>query len=106
MTKFAHHWSAVSTGWDDKDECYHHLTFRRTPAFWVAWETVCEWSCTHIFRDRWCHRIAGPAMSAAERRTDRVLRIPVSHEFAEGYYAWRGWDGDRRLACTWEDDDE
>lgn len=96
-----HHWYYTSNKLGPDGEELHHLGIARTPTFWSLWESVCDWVCSKIFRDRFCHRIAGPAMNAAEKRTVRFEEIPVSADWVERYYAWRGWD-----RPWWLDDDD
>lgn len=94
------YWYYTTDKLDQDGERVHYLGIARTPTFWAAWETVCEWACTHIFRDRWCNHIAGPAMTAAEKRTERFETVPVPTDWMERYHAWRG------MSCWWIDDEE
>lgn len=97
-----HHWYYTSHKLGPDGVGLNHLGIARTPSFWAAWESICDWVCSKVFRDRWCHLIAGPAMDAAEKRTVRFEEtIPVSAEWVEHYHAWRGWE-----RPWWLDEDE
>lgn len=90
------YWYYVSTSQQNG----HRFGVARTPTLWAAWEDICEWVCTKVFRDRWCHRIAGPAVTAAHNRTERFDEVLVSEDWARRYYAWRG------MNAWWVDEDE
>lgn len=79
----------VTTSYFNKSVGFIYLV--ETPWLWSILETVAEKFCSWVLRDRWCSRVAGPAMVAAEKRSMRH-QVLITREQAIDIYKWHGWD--------------